>query len=219
MKRFLWVVLIFSSIVLLLGSCSSLHRQGYRKVASENYQFHPVFGPDFDKTLYAAEITVGKNTFTSLAIIKQMPEYKSHRLVFFSEAGLQLMEMEFLDDGKVNVEYMSDFLNRKGIINKLSADFKLLFTNITTHSIYKTYTIPGDTGKFVLQMKGEKSASFYFSSNTKYPLTIRERGCNYGKTTILLSQYENNGPDEILFSHKMLKLKIALTKINYPEWN
>ena len=91
MKRFLRVVLVFSSIVLLLASCSSFHRQGYRKVAVENYQFHPVFGPDFDKILYAAEITFEKNTFTSLAIIKQMPEFKSHRLVFFSEAGLLLV--------------------------------------------------------------------------------------------------------------------------------
>ena len=140
-------------------------------------------------------------------------------MVFFSEAGLQLMEMEFLDDGNVNVEYMSDFLNRKAIVNKLSADFKLLFTNVATHSIYKTYTIPVDTGKFVLQMKGEKSANFYFSSNTDSPVKIGEKGCNYGKTTVLLNQYENSGPDEILFTHKMLKLKIALTKINYPEWN
>lgn len=219
MKRFLRVVLVFSSIVFLLVSCSSLHRQGYQKVAVGNYQFHPVYGPDFDKALYAAEITFGKNTFTSLAIIKQMPEYKSHRLVFFSEAGLQLMEMEFLDDGNVNVEYMSDFLNRRAIVKKLSADFKLLFVNNTTHSIYKTYTILGDTGNFVLQMKGEKSADFYFSSKTYPPVKIGERGCNYGKTSVLLDQYDKSGPNEIRFEHKMLNLKISLTKINYQEWN
>lgn len=219
MKRFLQIVLVFSSIALLLGSCSSFHRQGYRKNAVENYQFHPIFGPDFNKILYAAEITLGKNTYTSLAIIKKMPEYKSHRLVFFSEAGLQLMEMEFLNDGNVNVEYMSDFLNRKSIVKKLSADFKLLFTNNSTHNIYKTYTMAGDTGTYLLRMKGKRSADFYYSSNANSPVKIGERGCKFGRTTISLNQYENSGPNVIQFTHKMLKLKISLTKINYPEWN
>jgi hypothetical protein len=218
MRRFLQAVLLFSYISLLFVSCTSLHRQGYSKVKANDYEFNPVFGTDFIKTLYTAEITFGKNTFTSLAIIKHMPAYKSYRLVFFSEAGLQLMGMEFLDNGNVNVEYMSDFLNRKAIVKKLSADFKLLFID-NTHHINKAYAMPGDSGTYILQMKGEKSANYYFFSNAKEPFKIRERGCNYGKSTVLLNHFENGGPNYIQFTHKMLKLTITMTKIDYPEWN
>ncbi len=219
MKRFLPVVLVLSSILLLFGSCSSLHRQGYRKAAVENYQFTPVFSPDFDKSLYQAEIIFGKNTLSSLAIIKQMPEYKSFRLAFFSEAGLQLFVMEFLHDGNVNVEYISDFLNKKAVVKKLSSDFSLLFVNQTTHQVHKAYAFNGDTSNYILQMKGNGKKDFYYGSNLEEPINIREKGCAYGKTSVVLDKYDNHGPDEIRFEHKILTLKINLTKINYQEWN
>lgn len=219
MKRFLPVVLVFSSMVLLFGSCSSLLRQGYRKASVENYLFFPVFSADFDKSMYQAEITFGKNTFTSLAIIKQISEYNSYRLAFLSETGMRLFEMEFIEDGNVNVEYISDFLNKKAVVKKLSSDFNLLFVNETTHQVRKVFTFIGDTSNYILQMKGNGKKDFYYNSNIEEPIKICEKGCAYGKTFALLDNYDNNGPEEIRFEHKMLNFKIRLTKINYQEWN
>jgi len=219
MKKFLTGVLILSSIVMLFESCSSLRRQGYRRVSAENYQFIPVFEPDFDKSLYTAEITYGKNTFTSLAVIKQIPEYNSFRLAFLSEVGMRLFEMEFLNDGNVRVHYMSDFLNKKSIVKKLSSDFNLLFVGNTTNGINRVYSMVEDTGNYLLRVKEDGLKDFYYSSTPGGPVKIRDGGCAFGKTTVLLNQYENGGPGEILFNHKMLKLKISLKQINDPEWN
>lgn len=219
MKKFLTGVLILSSIVMLFGSCSSLRRQGYRRVSAENYQFIPVFGPGFDKSLYTAEITFGKNIFTSLAVIKQIPEYNSFRLAFLSEVGIRLFEMEFLNDGNVRVHYMSDFLNKKSIVKKLSSDFNLLFTGETANSITMAYSMVGDTGNYLLRAKEDGLKDFYYTSTTGGPVKIRDGGCAFGKTTVFLNQYENGGPNEILFTHKMLKLKISLKQITDPEWN
>ena len=82
----------------------------------------------------------------------------------------------------------------------------------------KVYSIV-DSGNYVIRMKKNGSKDYYFSSDAKGPVRIRERGCTYGKTSVFLNQYGNKGPQEIIFTHKMLKFEISLKQINYPGWN
>ncbi|MEZ5198897.1 MAG: hypothetical protein R2764_21725 [Bacteroidales bacterium] len=219
MKKFLTGVLIFVSIVLLFESCSSLRRQGYRKTGAGNFQVTPVFSPGFEKSLYTAEITFGKNSFSSLAVIKQIPEDRSFRLAFISETGMRLFEMEFLKNGAAKVHYMTAFLNRKAVMKKLSSDFNLLFISDGASEISRIFVKDGDAGSYVLRVKKDGKKDFYFSSANNEPGKIKEQGCAFGRTTVELNKFENGGPNEILFTHKMLKLKISLKQINYPEWN
>lgn len=219
MKIFLTKALIFVSLILLFESCSSLHRQGYRKTESGVFQFNPVFSLDFEKSLYTAEITFGKNSFSSLAVIKQIPEDSSFRLAFISETGMRLFEMEFLNNGEPKVHYMTDFLNRKAVVKKLSSDFNLLFIGDSKSNIVKAYVLDGDSGSYVLRVKESGKKDFYFSSMDKELWKIKERGYVFGRTAVELDQYKNGSPNEILFTHKMLKLEIRLKQIIYPEWN
>ena len=217
MKRYLTSVLILSSLLLFFESCSSLRHQGYRKEAANNRVLIPVFGPDFDKSLYNVKITFGKNSFTSLAVIKQIPENQSFRLALLTEAGMRLFEMEVMKDGSSRVNYTSDFLNKKAIVKKLSSDFGLLFTGDSC-KIEKVYSMV-DSGNYVIRINENGSKDYYFSSDVKGPVKISERGCTYGKTSVFLNQYGNRGPQEIIFTHKILKFEISLKQINYPGWN
>ncbi len=219
MRRFLMSVLMLSSFALLIESCSSLRRQGYQREFSTSFPFTPVFGSDFDKMLYSAEITYGKNTFSSLAIIKQIPEHRSFRVAFLYETGMRLFELEFFKDGRTRVHYMSDFLNRKALVKKLLSDFNLLFPFEPEKNIDRVYSIGGDTEKYIWRLLDNGKVDYYFFSTYGGPANIKERGCAFGKTCVSLYQYENGDPLKILFNHQLLKLTISLKQINYPEWN
>lgn len=219
MKNYLPGVLILSSILLLTASCSKLYRQGYRRVPSGEFTYTPVFASGFDKSLYQVEINFGKNTFTCLAIIKQNQEKESFRLAFFSEAGLRLFEMEFQHDGKTQINYVSDFLNKRSLVRKLSSDLGLLFQSELCNSNCKTFSISGDSTVYLFRVKSDIVTDSYFSSLHKGPSKIKERGCAFGRTTIILEDYKNDFPRQILFTHKMLNFSIRLKQIDYSAWN
>lgn len=217
MKRYLTAVLILGSFLLIFESCSSVRRQGYRKEKIINYEFKPVFGSDFNKSLYNVKITFGKKTFTSLAVIKRIPERKSFKLALLTEAGMRLFEIEFSDNGTSKVNYTSDFMNKKAIVKKLSSDFGLLFPGDSL-KIKKMYSKP-DSVNYAIRINENSSKDYCFSSGTPGPVEIIDRSCSFGRTTVFLNKYGDANPQEILFTHKMLKFEISLKQINYTGWN
>jgi len=218
MKRYLTSVLILSSLLLIFESCSSLRRQGYRRETSVNRVIKPVFPPDFDKSLYNVKITFGENVFTSLAVIKYIQENKSFRLALLSEAGMRLFEIEFMKDGTSQVNYTSDFMNKKAVVKKLSSDFGLLFLT-DSDKIVKYFSMESNNGKYALRIKNDSMKDYYFSQDVSGPEKIREGGCVFGRTTVVLEKYGRKGPQEIVFTHKMLKFEISLKQIDYSGWN
>jgi hypothetical protein len=218
MKRYLTSVLILSSLLPVFLSCGSLHHLGYRKEVAVNRVIKPVFPPDFDKSLYSVKIIFGDNVFTSLAVIKYIPEDRSFRLALLSEAGMRLFEIEFLKDGSSQVNYTSDFMDRKAVVKKLSSDFGLLFLS-GSENIVKSFSSASVERKYVLRLKKDGLKDYYFSPDVEGPEKASERGCIFGRTTVILNKYGDKGPQEIVFTHKMLKFEISLKRIDYSGWN
>lgn len=216
MKRFLTGVLVLSSLLLLFWSCGSL--QGFRREATGQKMFVPVFKKNFNKSLYSVKITFGKNRFTSLAVIKQIPETNSFKLALLTEAGMRLFEMEFMNDGSYRVNYTNDFLNKKKIVKKLGSDFGLLFPG-DNPVIKKTYCNKTDSTGYVLRIKKDGLKDYRFASPGTGPVSIAEHGFFFGRTTVLLNNYVEGIPQEISFIHKSLKFEIVLKQINYQGWN
>jgi len=212
MKKYPIAVLLLISFALLTGSCNTPRHQGFSKEPGLNLPFKAVFGHDFEKVLYGTEIVFGKKTFSGLIIIKQVPEHKSFRLAFVTEAGMRVFEMEFFKDGGSKVHYVSDFLNKKAVVSKLQSDFALLFPVGKKENIRHAYSKKDDTGTYILRIN-------YFAPSSDGPEKISEKGFVYGKTSVFLNQYESTFPTEILFTHKLLKLNISLKQIPYPKWN
>jgi hypothetical protein len=219
MNKYLTGILILISFVLLSESCNTLRHQGFRKDSGINPSFKPVFGHNFEKVLYGTEIVFGKKTFSGLIIIKQIPEQKSFRLAFVTEAGMRIFEMEFFKDGGSRVHYISDFLNKKAVVNKLLSDFALLFPVGNKETIRQAYSNKADTGTYILRINEKVKKDYYFAAPSDGPEKISEKGCVYGRTSVFLKQYESTFPAEILFTHKLLKLNISLKQIPYPKWN
>ncbi len=215
MKRFLTSVLILSSLLLITQSCGSLRRQGYKKEATVHRILKPVFPPDFDKSLYNVKITFGKNVFTSLGIIKYIAASGSYKLALLSEAGMRLFEVEFLNDGSSKVNYTSDFMNKKSVVKKLSSDFRLLFPGEASTAV--KYFAKDEN--YVLRIKENGLKDYYFLKEVTGPVKIRQRGCTFGRTTVILDNYGNKGPQEIVFKHKMIKFEISFKQIDYNGWN
>jgi len=206
-------------MVLIFASCHTIRQQGYRRVHDAEVSLLPVFDTSFTKALYAVDIHFGKKSFTSLAIIKQVVEHKSFKLVFLSESGLRLLEMEFFEDGTSKVFYVSDFLNKKALIKKLSSDFNLLFSNPDKEVLIKVFRMIGDDGNYAVRTKNNHRKNYYYPSTGIGPKIIQERARGIGKTKTILGSYNNGGPGKISFTHGCLDFEITLTQIIYPEWN
>lgn len=218
MKNYLTGVLFLISLTLLLASCNTIRQQGYQIVTSENYPFLPVFGPHFEKSLYAVDITLGNNSFTSMAVIKYIPENKAYRLVFLSETGMQLLEMEISENGGSEVYFMTDFLNKKKLVKKLLSDYTLLFPFENATGNTKVYTSVNDTNSYMIRIKENGRKDYFFTCNDNGPIEIHEHGCAFGRTSILIKKYENHGPSEIKFAHRLINFHMSLKQINYSEW-
>jgi len=218
MKRYLTSVLIPGSLLLILVSCGTLRQQGYSRLDEGTKYFIPVYDTGFDKSLYNVRIIFGEKVFSGLAVIKYMPVNRSYRLALLSEAGLRLFEAEFTSAGDAKVNFITDFLDKKAVVKKLSSDFALLFSDISKNG-NKIFLKKDDTESYVVRVKKKGKKDYFYSPAMQGPEKIEERGFPFGRTTVLLSDYLNNAPQEIVFKHKMLKFEIGFTKINYKEWN
>ena len=131
---------------------------------------------------------------------------------------MRLFEIEFLKDGTSQVNYTSDFMNKKAVVKKLSSDFGMLFIS-ESEKIVKSFSMGSNDGNYVQRIKKQGLKDYYFSRNVRGPEKISERGCAFGRTTVILNKYGDKGPQEIVFTHKMLKFEIGLKQIDYSGWN
>jgi hypothetical protein len=169
--------------------------------------------------MYSAEIIYGDKTFSSLAVFKYISDSDSYRMAFLSESGVSLFTMEFFKSGGAKIHFISDFLNKKTIANKLLSDFALLFPTENGDNITKNFLKKGNTSSYLIRIKKDGIRDYYFTSGNQGPVKISDHGFIYGRTQVFLNQYKNKCPIEIKFTHRMIDFQINLKQIDYPEWN
>ncbi len=99
-------------ILFCLNGCSFGLLEGYQK--TEQVSMAPVswFKTDSDHLLMNTTIDVMKNHFSGLMVIKTLTN-GGYRVVFITEVGLKIFDMEFVPGETVKVYYLMDALNKK----------------------------------------------------------------------------------------------------------
>ena len=99
-------------IFFCLNGCSFGLLEGYQK--TEQVSIAPVswFKTDSDHLLMNTTIDVMKNHFSGLMVIKSLTD-GGYRVVFITEVGLKIFDMEFVPGETVKVHYFMDALNKK----------------------------------------------------------------------------------------------------------
>jgi hypothetical protein len=198
----------------MLGSCSFSLFNGYRH-GNESGSITPVswFRCDSDHLLMSTKIDLMKNHFSGLMVVKPLPD-NGYRVVFITEVGLKIIDLEFIPGKPVKVHYAMDALNKKKVIGTLSRDIGLILMAGVTHE-KPVVMHDRSSGEMVLKFK-EKGRRYYYRINDR-----NGRAVNALLTSRILKKakadfYSGNGIriDSLKITHYNVNLHIQMFLIN-----
>jgi hypothetical protein len=213
MKKFLRLLLICSSGLLLLVSCSPVPTKGYSRQAVSDQRFTPVFNNAFQKALYKVEISYGSRNISGVAIIKKMEENRTLRTVFMSETGLKYFDFEYFQNDSTVVHYMMDAMNRKKIIRTLTTDLGLILKRNLDHKLLTYFSSENPSDGLVIKEK-QKGRNYFFSEeHGNQPSKICHRASFAPSTNIEINYNPERIPSKIVFRHGIINFKMELKLI------
>ncbi len=170
------------------------------------------FREDTGRYLYQSSIDIFRNNYSGLLFIKPLGD--SHRVLFITETGIKIFDMEFFRTGDFRVHYCLEAMNRKSVIKALGNDMTLMLYNIPENGKTKIMQEKG-TGKMIIKSK-DNNGTRYCTINDKTGKVdeLIRTGTFTNKLNIRFFSTSGIEPDSILISHYNLKLKIHLTKLN-----
>jgi len=168
------------------------------------------FRKDAVRYLFQSTIDIYKNNFTGLLFVKPMGE--SYRILFITEMGIKIFDMEFFRNSDFKVHYCIEDLNRKAIINTLGNDLSLMLYNIAEEGKIKMMREKKE-GKLIIKSKDRFGTRYCtLDEQTHKVEELIKTGTFSNKVNIKFSGKAE--PDSILISHYNLKLKIQLTRLH-----
>jgi hypothetical protein len=199
-------------LCLVMNSCTFGLLEGYRK--TEPVSVTPVswFKTDSDHLLMNARIDVMKNHFSGLMVIKSLPD-SSYRVVFLTEVGLKVFDMEFVPGEPVKVHYFMDALNKKILITTLSADLKLLL--IQMEEDRKTIEYDSSSSKKMIRYKNKCTRDYYeISALTGKPIRAYTVSGISKKARVEYYSMDGIRIDSVNIVHYHVDLRIGMHLIN-----
>jgi hypothetical protein len=199
-------------ILFCLNGCSFGLLEGYQK--TEQVSIAPVswFKTDSDHLLMNTTIDVMKNHFSGLMVIKTLTN-GGYRVVFITEVGLKIFDMEFVPGETVKVYYIMDALNKKIIIKTLSADLRLLLIQPQEDEEPVLYNSP--SGQKMARYRHKRKRDYYeISAVTGKPVQAYQVSATSKKARI--EYYSNDGVqiDSVNIVHYHVNLRIGMHFIN-----
>lgn len=206
------LLLMTISILLFLNSCSVSLFQGLRP--ADDVVTSPVswFKSDTAHFLFNTKIDVLKNHFSGLMVIKQVGA-DNYRVVFITEVGLKIFDMEFFPDRETKVHYIMDAMNKKALVRTLSNDISLMLMNRYSG---KTPAVlhERDSREVVFEYSDQGRKNYYHLAGTAvHPYRVRQSSGITNKVRAELYGTEKTGIDSIKITHYNFKLSINLFRI------
>ncbi|MEN8121053.1 MAG: hypothetical protein ABFS35_11925 [Bacteroidota bacterium] len=207
--RISWQILLLSISLFFLNGCLNTKSLTKEKNSTPS-NISAVLGKGYNTALYKAKIDVRDKHFSGLFFFKKITG-SSFRIVFLSEIGLNLLDMEY-KNSSFKIIRCQDFLNKKIILNTLKNDFKLLIDvppNNNKNDIYKN----SNNQISLIKIKDNSKKYYYFCApDKKISKIIQVDGFKH--IEVLIQKYNNSLPQEIEINHKRIKLKLKLSLIN-----
>ncbi|MEI7596282.1 MAG: hypothetical protein WCK02_11080 [Bacteroidota bacterium] len=216
MKLFRITYLLLSSLVFFYA-CSPIH--GFHK-ADKNKQnntlsINSAIDSSVKTSVYKAQINIYKKYFSGLFLVKYIPKDSSYHIVFLSEVGLNLLDLEYKNNN-MNVISCQDFLNKKAILNTIKNDFLLLFLEQNQNRKIILYE-NNNNDEQVLKYSYKWRKFYYFCKNQNEIYRIYRKHFLFGSVNVLITKNQDKIIDEINFKHKGIKLNMNLVRLNKGE--
>jgi len=127
--------LIISSL-LIVASCQQYSVVGKKITPEATNLTIPYFDKNNFDYLYTARININKNDLNGIFVVKKIDE-NSKRIALLSDFGNTIFDFEYVN-GKFNLKYIIEDLNKRIVIQKLKKYFELIIkSNYTIKSIYE----------------------------------------------------------------------------------
>ena len=199
-------------ILLCANGCSFGLMEGYQK--TEQVSIAPVswFKTDSDHLLMNTSIDVMKNHFSGLMVIKSLIN-GGYRVVFITEVGLKIFDLEFVPGETARVYYLMDALNKKILIRTLSADLRLMLIQPQEDEIPVFYHSP--SGQKMARYKHKRKRDYYeISAVTGKPVQAYQVSGTSKKARI--DYYSRDGVqiDSVTIIHYHVNLRIGMHLIH-----
>lgn len=206
MKLYLKIFLFLISII-IFNNC--VNTKGFVKQKNNSEIIvKPLLQEDYSTALYKSKIDIGDKHFSGLFYFKSLAD-SSYRIVFLSEFGLNLLDMEYKNH-KFEVKNIQDFLNKKIIINTLQRDLKLLI-DIPQKNKNKIYKNSENQMSLVKYSKIFKKYYYFYSENKDLNMIIHRNGLSL--INIEAKYSDKKVPQEMEIENKRIKLKIKFNLI------
>ena len=214
--------LVLSSIlILLISSCSVSQFKSFQRTTEPILEYSdivPWFQKDTDHFLFHTNIDIYKNHFGGILVIKSLTP-DSYRVVYITELGIKIFDMEFFRNDDFKLHYCLDEINRNSVIKTLKTDIGLMVDIIPENNNLKIWQ-DNQNGKTLIRSKNRIGIIYFTTKDkTKRVEEILLRNRLRKKMNILF--YSKNGIelDSVMISHYNMKLNIHLSKLNETRPN
>jgi hypothetical protein len=153
-------------------------------------------------------IDVMKNHFSGLMVIKSLTN-GGYRVVFITEVGLKIFDMEFVSGKPVQVYYFMDALNKRILIRTLSADLRLLLIQLKEDEKPVLYVSP--SGQKMARYKHKRKRDYYeISAVTGKPVQAYQVSGTSKKARIDYYSRDGLQIDSVNIVHYHVNLRIGM---------
>lgn len=215
MLRSLLRNLVLSSLfTFFLNSCSVSLFTGYHR-SGENADRLPVswFKADTGYYLFNTDIDIMKNHFSGLTVIKPSGN-DTCRVVFITEVGLKIFDMELYSSGRYKVHYIMSAVNKKPLIKILAEDMSTITMNGLSGIQPGHFLMNNSDDNVYLYRYNGKKRYYHVKRTAVHPYHITRTSGISNKTEAAFYSESATSVDSIKILHHGLKMSMSLYRIN-----
>ena len=208
--------------MLLLSGCSaSLVKRLQRLPESRSAvnELIPWFQGDHNPILYKTTIDIYQHHFSGLMVIKPVSE-ESHRVVFITETGIKIFDMEFFSQGDAVLHYCLEVMNRRSVIRTLKNDIGLMIRNVPEPDKKVTVFADRESKKKIIRQKTGLGACYFFIREDSHNVDAIIQTTGTGKkVNLCFYSAAENLIDSVKVSHYKIKLELHLSALHENKTN
>jgi hypothetical protein len=210
--RYLW----FISILLVLESCSSRfpfesYDRSNATVKSDTIALFWKTGSSSDSTFkFLANATIYGKEIKGILILRKMSD-SLYKASFLAQGAAKLFDLEIMPD-TFKVYYSIKQLNKQAVLRTLANDIRLI--TIETHKTVINSTTRFDKkNKLEVSQVALKNGFMYYGQDTLMNLSqlVQTNFKNKEDVSVILSNYRNHIPHNILLMHHRFRMQIDLS--------
>lgn len=178
---------------------------------SSNYIL-PWFQGDTNRFLFRAHVDIYRNHLGGLMLIKPV-NGESYRVLFMTEIGIKIFDMEFFGNGDFTLHYWLDAMKHKSLLETFKSDIGLMLYPVSADAQIEMRK-DSQTGNIVIKSKDKKGVKYFFVTEQNRVDKIRQRDGWARKTSMTIYSADSREVDSVRICHSPVKMNIFLSKLN-----